>query len=91
MQAAQRAYNLAANLVMQGVAAPVLMPTVQGGISLEWHRPDWEFLLRVSPNSSILGAYFFDSTSDEEWEADDVMAAEAPIAEAFRRLVGERD
>lgn len=89
-ESALTAASLVAGLVEQGIAAPDVMPTVDGGISIEWHRPQWEFVLEVAQASPI-AAYFYDSATNEEWEEADATAAMASVDAVLRRLVREQD
>ena len=37
----------------EGVAGPVLVPTVRGGVQLEWHRQGVDIEVEVSPFGSV--------------------------------------
>lgn len=67
------ARDILVQLVSQRVRFPSLVPTVRGGLSLEWTSPGFEFSLTLSRsrNGPIeFTAYYFDEPAAEEWEAD---------------------
>lgn len=39
--------------VVQGIASPTLVPTVRGGLQLEWHRRGVDIEVEVSPDGSV--------------------------------------
>lgn len=86
---ASAAERLLAPLLVQGVPAPSFVPTSDGGLSLEWHRPEFELVidLKASQDEGSIGSAFFsDDTSGEEWELE-LVAAGPQLVTALTRLV----
>ena len=54
--------------LVAGVAGPVLVPTVRGGLQLEWHRREVDIEVEVSPGGSVSWCAE-DRQTGEEFEA----------------------
>ena len=54
--------------LVEGVAGPVLVPTVRGGVQLEWHRRGVDIEVEVSPDGSVSWCAD-DPRTGEEFEA----------------------
>ncbi len=63
--------GLLAGLAVQGVASPQAFPTADGGLSLEWHRPELDFVISISPPGEEPSTAYFRSSTDE-WEIDNI-------------------
>jgi hypothetical protein len=58
------------NFVMRDDAPPPsVVPTVHGGVQLEWHLRDIDLEVEIVSGSQISG-YFKDHRTDSSWEAD---------------------
>lgn len=54
--------------LVEGVAYPVLVPTVRGGVQLEWHRQGVDVEVEISPDGSVSWCAD-DRRTGEEFEA----------------------
>ena len=55
-------------IALAGVPLPQTFPTADGGLSLEWHRPDLDFVIFLTPpNGNDPPSAYFRSASTE-WE-----------------------
>ena len=54
--------------LIEDVAGPVLVPTVRGGVQLEWHRQGVDIEVEVSPDGSVSWCAD-DRRTGEEFEA----------------------
>lgn len=69
--------SLLAALALVKVAPPQAFATADGGLSLEWHRPDLDFVISLSPpDEELPGAYF--RTPAEQWEVTDFLRVPDP-------------
>ena len=57
-----------ATYLVEDVAGPVLVPTVRGGVQLEWHRQGVDIEVEVSPDGSVSWCAD-DRRTGEEFEA----------------------
>jgi hypothetical protein len=72
-------------LIDQGVPAPLLQPTVTGGVTVEWHSGVGELAVEFLPEGEEAIAYFFDARSGDEWEQP-LMEAVALVTRVLGRL-----
>ena len=49
---------------------PQASPSPDGGVAIEWHRDDIDFIISIGPRDEPPSAYF--SGIGEEWEIDDL-------------------
>lgn len=61
---------LAAMLLRPGLARPQAAPSADGGVSIEWHRPNLDLVVSIGPGDEPPSAYFSDA--GQEWEIDDL-------------------
>ena len=54
--------------LVPGIADPMLVPTVRGGLQLEWHRREVDIEVEVSPDGSVSWCAE-DRRTGEEFEA----------------------
>jgi hypothetical protein len=69
--------NVFASLALLDVTPPQVFPTADGGLSLEWHRPDLDFVISLSPPWDEPPTAYF-RTADQEWEASDIFRVPDP-------------
>lgn len=74
--------HLMSQLLRQNVIPPELIPLPDGGISIEWRRPTFEFSIDLPGETGLrsASAYCRDTTTDAEWEQDLVAAMPQVIA-----------
>jgi len=69
--------RLLAGLALERVSPPQAFPTADGGLSLEWHRPDLDFVISIArPDDEPPSAYF--RAAAEEWEVNDILRVPDP-------------
>ena len=49
----EQATEFLTTYLVEGVADPVLVPTVRGGVQLEWHRQGVDVEVEISPDGSV--------------------------------------
>ncbi len=64
--------------VVRGIAGPVLVPTVRGGLQLEWHRRGVDIEVEVDPDGSVSWS------AEDRRSGEEVEAALAGHEEAVR-------
>lgn len=67
------ARDLLTQIVLASLPFPALVPTVRGGLSLEWTSPGREFSMSLATDRErpiVVSAYYFNDESGEEWESD---------------------
>lgn len=64
---------------------PDVVPTVVGGIQLEWHRSRMDIELDVSPDLRA-GLYWLDRESGREWEGPLTLRRPRELAEVIEEL-----
>lgn len=69
-EAADFATRLLAALVVDRVPPPQAAPTSDGGLSFEWHRPNLDFVISISPPDEPSTAFF--RSGADQWEIDDL-------------------
>jgi hypothetical protein len=82
------ASNLLEQVIREGLEMPAVVPTVRGGVSLEWTSPGHEFSVtfeNVPFQGIVPSAYYFDEESGEEWETDRA-DADPRVAKALQGL-----
>lgn len=81
--------GLLASLAIQKVASPQAIPTADGGLSLEWHRPELDFVISLAPPHEDPSTAYF-RTATEHWEIDIFGDGSSRIGDALAALM-ERD
>jgi hypothetical protein len=78
-----------------GDPLPRVFPTAQGGLELEWRRPEHELSLEFKPvlgfQSPGVTVYARDEAKDEEWEGEIATADPAQLQAWFDRAIGRRE
>jgi hypothetical protein len=69
--------GLLATLAIQRVNPPQVFPTADGGLSLEWHRPDIDLVIYLSPPTEEPSSAFL-RWNGSEWEVPDLFGAPDP-------------
>ncbi|MGO9179750.1 MAG: hypothetical protein ACLQHS_10895 [Candidatus Limnocylindrales bacterium] len=83
------AERLIVPLLLEQLQAPALVPTANGGLALEWHRPNLELVIEIPPSSDPeqeSTAFFTDDARGEEWE-DRLVLAGSRLDAALGRLM----
>jgi hypothetical protein len=83
------AQRLLAPLLAQAVPAPMIVPTSDGGLALEWHRAAADLVIhipRAADPSAAATAFFADDTVGIEWE-ETLVAAAPRMGEALKRIM----
>lgn len=75
-------------IAMAGVPLPQTFPTASGGLSVEWHRPDLDFVISLTPadGGEPPSAYF--RSANDEWEIDDLRVPDGRLDAAMAALAG---
>jgi hypothetical protein len=86
--AALYAQNLLVPLIAQGVAPPAIVPTSDGGLSLEWDHPTKQLVIQIpgqpQPDEEP-SAFYSDDETQDEWE--DLLSSSLPrVREALARF-----
>jgi len=68
--------------------APSLVPTVRGGVQLEWHLRDIDLEVEVLSGSQVAG-YYKDHRTSSSWE-DDLSVNLSPLVKAIGELSRRR-
>ena len=63
-----RALQLLAATMRPATPAPIVVPTVRGGLQLEWHQRDVDLEVEVPPSGAVQVAYE-NLAEGREWEA----------------------
>jgi len=87
--AADYAKRFVVPLLAQGVSAPAFVPTSDGGLSLEWHRPSIQLVIGVPRHQNADNrptAFFADDVAGDEWQAD-VEQTMPRLVEALSRFL----
>lgn len=83
--AAEITIGIAAGLAFAAVPSPQVFPTADGGLSLEWHRPNFDFVITVPPpEDGQPSAYLF--SPDDEWTIPDLQTPDPRFASAIAAL-----
>jgi hypothetical protein len=83
-RAARTVLQLLAVTMRPDTPAPTVMPTVRGGLQLEWHQPDVDLEVEVPPSGAILIDYE-NFAEGREWEGA-LRSNLAALAEALAKL-----
>lgn len=70
-----RAKAVVNHLIDKGCFIPNIVPTVDGGIELDWYNPDWEFSIEFAPKDFEY-VYFRDDLYEWEGPVDEPEAKE---------------
>lgn len=81
--------QLLVDLAMAEVPAPQTFPTPDGGLSLEWHRPELDFVISLAPPGEEPPSAFF-RARDEEWEIADLTESDGRFNAAIAALKASR-
>jgi hypothetical protein len=65
-----RAANVLAEVLEPDGLAPTMVPTLQGGVQLEWHRNGDDVEVEFSPDGAVSDVYVYDRRTDRTWEPD---------------------
>ncbi len=52
--------------------APTVVPTLQGGVQLEWHRNGVDIEIEFSPQGALADAYVYERQTDTTWEPEHI-------------------
>ena len=84
-RSAKVALYFLADLIGKQASAPQIVPTVSGGIQLEWHQNGIDLEIEISASGSE-GVYFEDRQSQTSWEEDGPLAIAKAKQIIFSRL-----
>lgn len=68
-QAVEAAGSLLGAVMEQATPPPAVVPTVHGGVQLEWHRNGLDIEIAINPNRPVM-VFASDNRNGEEWEAE---------------------
>lgn|ERR1022692_238130 len=68
-RAVETAGSLLACIMAPSTPTPVIVPTVRGGLQLEWHKNGLDIEISVNPSRPIT-VYAIDNRSGQEWEGE---------------------
>jgi hypothetical protein len=83
-RAARKALQLLALTTSLATPAPAVVPTVRGGLQLEWHQPDVDLEVEVPPSGPLRMTYE-NFVEGREWEGE-LRSNLAPLVEALAQL-----
>ena len=82
--AIRTALEVLGEVVPRRAPAPTIVPTVDGGVQLEWHRGGIDLEIEItSPHQAV--AYFAQQETSEEWE-DDLFRRGDAVRRCLERL-----
>ena len=84
--AVRRTIEFLMKYLVRGVAAPVVVPTVRGGVQLEWHRNGVDIEVEFSTGGEAV-LFAEDGTTGKSMEAD-VVGHESQVRRWLRRVSG---
>ncbi len=84
-EAAQKALELLVGAGHFETPAPDVVPTVVGGLQLEWHRCRMDIELEISPQR-VVTLYLLDRDSNREWEGSIDGRRPSRLVEALSEL-----
>jgi hypothetical protein len=74
-------------IAMAALPLPQTFPTADGGLSVEWHRPDVDLVISLTaPDEDPPSAYY--RSGDEEWEIEDLRVPDGRLDAALAALAG---
>jgi hypothetical protein len=75
-------------IALAGLPLPQTFPTAAGGMSIEWHRSDLDFVISLTPREGgePPSAYF--RSGNNEWEMDDLRVPDGRLDAAMSALAG---
>jgi hypothetical protein len=82
--AVEAALRLLLATMQPDTLAPSVVPTVRGGVQLEWHASGVDLEVEVTPSGHVSVAY--EDDEGQEWEADPLVDLR-PLKQALRSLV----
>jgi len=74
------AAEVLADVLAPNALAPTIVPTLQGGVQLEWHRNGADIEIEFSSQGVVSDVYVYDRQTDRTWQPEQV------TSEAFDRL-----
>jgi hypothetical protein len=86
--AVEIAIGIVAGLAISKVATPSIIPTADGGISLEWHDPNRDFVITVPPLGEGDPSAYFWNAAGEEWTISSLMVLDPRFSKAVSGLRG---
>lgn len=75
---------LAGLLAIPGLTPPQAAPSPDGGVSIEWHLRNVDFVISIGPGDVPPSAFFADSHG--EWEIEDLRRADDRLSLAINAL-----
>ena len=85
--AVRRTIEFLMEYLVRGVAAPIVVPTVRGGVQLEWHRNGVDIEVEFSTGGEAV-LFAEDGTTGKSVEAD-VVGHESQVRRWLRRVSGK--
>lgn len=82
--AVEAALRLLLATMQPNTLAPSVVPTVRGGVQLEWHASGVDLEVELTPSGYVSAAY--EDDEGQEWEADPLGDLH-PLKQALRSLV----
>lgn len=76
-------------VIANGVPSPAIVPTPDGGLSLEWYAPAMELVISIPAVDDPVraaSAFFFDEAMHVEWEHELIEAASNGLTSALERF-----
>ena len=58
------------NILSDGARAPMVTPTADGGVGFEWHFPQVDIEIEITPEGRVIALVEDLETGEDEWEAD---------------------
>lgn len=85
-----RAAELLAELLESDGPAPTVIPTLRGGVQLEWHRNGSDVEIELSPEGVVSDVYVCDRQTDRTWEPERVAPEVLQRLKTTIKLLGRR-
>ena len=83
-----RATQFLAGIMQLQTAAPSVVPTLTGGVTLAWHRAADDVEVEFAPDGGLSYVYAYDRPSDSSWEAEALTVADR---ERLRTIINRAD
>lgn len=74
-------------IAMAELPLPQTFPTADGGLSVEWHGPELDFVISLTPPTGEPPSAYY-RTSGEEWEIEDLRVPDGRLDAALSALAG---
>jgi hypothetical protein len=75
-------------IALLGVSLPQTFPTSDGGLSIEWHRPDLDFVISLPPPDVGVPPTAYFRLGHDESEMDDLRVPDGRLEAAMAALAG---